>query len=256
MFADEDLLPISALQHLQYCERQCALIHIEQVWTENVFTAKGRVMHDRAHGKGHETRGDVRTAFGLRLSSLRLGLTGQADVVEFHWQDDGAWRPFPVEYKRGHPKANDCDRVQLCAQALCLEEMTGVPVEAGALYYGETRHRCDVPFDNDLRAKTEALCSRLHAFMDAGTTPAAAYEKGKCGACSLLDACLPQSAGGGKSARKWLARQLEEICSALPPEGEMAMTLDERHSTHGTIPSVASRASVKPFTEPHHEETP
>lgn len=212
MYTDEDLLPISALQHLQYCERQCALIHIENVWTENVFTAEGRVMHDRAHGKGHETRGDLRTAFGLRLRSLRLGLAGQADVVEFRRQADGVWMPFPVEYKRGHPKTNDCDRIQLCAQALCLEEMKGVPIVAGALFYGETHHRCDVTFDADLRGKTEALCARLHAFMEAGATPAAIYEKGKCGACSLREACLPQSAGTGKSARAWLARQLDEIC--------------------------------------------
>ena len=212
MYTDEDLLPISALQHLQYCERQCALIHIENVWTENVLTAEGRLMHDRVDGGGHETRGSVRTAYSLRLRSLRLGLTGQADVVEFHRQDSGAWLPYPVEFKRGHPKANDCDRVQLCAQALCLEEMKGVTIEAGALFYGETRHRLDVTFDAELRAKTEALCARLHAFIEAGVTPVAAYEKGKCDHCSLLANCLPQSAGTGKSARKWLARQLDELC--------------------------------------------
>ena len=214
MYTEEDLLPISALQHLQYCERQCALIHIENVWTENVFTAEGRVMHERAHDKGHETRGDVRTAFGLRLRSLRLGLTGQADVVEFHRQSGGTWLPFPVEYKRGHPKVNDCDRVQLCAEALCLEEMRGVSVKAGALFYGETRHRLDVVFDVELREKTEALCARLHAFIEASVTPVAVYEKGKCDHCSLLANCLPQSAGTGKSARKWLARQFDELCPA------------------------------------------
>lgn len=212
MYTDDDLVPISALQHLQYCERQCALIHIEQVWAENVFTAEGRVMHDRAHGKGYETRGDLRTAFGLRLRSLRLGLVGQADVVEFRRQPDGVWLPFPVEYKRGHPKANDCDRIQLCAEALCLEEMKGLPVAEGALYYGETHHRFDVTFDAALRERTAALCVRLHAFLSAGATPVAAYEKGKCGTCSLLETCLPQSAGGGKSACKWLARQLGELC--------------------------------------------
>jgi CRISPR-associated exonuclease Cas4 len=214
MYTDEDLLPISALQHLQYCERQCALIHIENVWTENVLTAEGRVMHDRAHGKGHETRGDVRTAFGLRLRSLRLGLTGQADVVEFHRQADGGWLPFPVEYKRGHPKANDCDRIQLCAQALCLEEMKNVRIDAGALFYGETRRRHDVNFDAGLREQTEALCARLHVFVKTGITPASAYAKGKCNRCSLLENCLPQSAGEGKSARKWLARQIHDLCPA------------------------------------------
>jgi len=235
MYTDENLLPISALQHIQYCERQCALIHIENVWTENVLTAEGRVMHDRVDGGGHETRGSVRTAYSLRLRSLRRGLTGQADVVEFHRQDSGVWLPYPVEFKRGHPKANDCDRIQLCAQALCLEEMKGVPVEAGALFYGETRHRLDVAFDAELRAKTEALCSRLHAFIEAGVTPVAAYEKGKCDHCSLLENCLPQSAGTGKSARKWLARQIDELCHELPPESEI--------TTRGIVPSVVSRAS-------------
>jgi CRISPR-associated exonuclease Cas4 len=213
MYTDEDLLPISALQHIQYCERQCALIHIEKVWTENVLTAEGRVMHDRADRGGHETRGSVRTAYSLRLRSLRLGLTGQADVVEFHKQADGVWIPFPVEYKRGHPKANDCDRVQLCAQALCLEEMRGHSVTAGALFYGETRRRCEVVFDEELRQKVEALCGALRVFIVAGDTPPACYEKGKCDHCSLIDICLPQSAGTGKSARRWLARQVEELCS-------------------------------------------
>jgi len=228
MYTDEALLPISALQHLQYCERQCALIHIEKVWAENVLTAEGRVLHDRVDGGGHETRGNVRTVYSLRLRSLRLGLTGQADVVEFRKQSDGVWQPFPVEYKRGQPKFNNCDRVQLCAQVLCLEEMKGVSIEAGALFYGETRHRLDVAFDDELRAKTEALCARLHAFIEAGVTPAAVYEKGKCDRCSLLGACLPNSAGAGKSARKWLARQIDEICPDLPPESEITTARDSQ----------------------------
>ena len=213
MYADEDLLPISALQHLQYCERQCALIHIEKVWTENAQTAEGRVMHDRVDNGGHETRGSVRTAYSLRLCSLRLGLTGQADVVEFHRQDDGAWRPYPVEFKRGKPKTDACDRVQLCAQALCLEEMTGVQVAAGALFYGETRHRCDVACDALLRGLTESLCMRLHALIEAGKTPPAIYNK-RCESCSLIENCLPKSAGCNKSAKRWLARQLAELCPA------------------------------------------
>jgi len=238
MYTDENLLPISALQHLQYCERQCALIHIEKVWAENVLTAEGRVLHDRVDGGGHEKRGNVRTAYSLRLRSLRLGLTGQADVVEFRKQSDGVWLPFPVEYKRGHPKANDCDRVQLCAQALCLEEMKGVSIETGALFYGETRHRLDVTFDGELRAKTEALCASLHAFIEAGVTPAAVYEKGKCDRCSLLGSCLPKSAGAGKSARKWLARQIDELCPDLPPESEITTARDSQSYPERREPSV------------------
>ena len=235
MYTDENLLPISALQHLQYCERQCALIHIENVWTENVLTAEGRIMHDRVDSGGHETRGSVRTAYSLRLRSLRLGLTGQADVVEFHRQDSGVWLPYPVEFKRGHPKVDACDRIQLCAQALCLEEMKDVPVTSGALFYGETRHRCDVAFDVELRRHTESLCARLHMFIEAGVTPPAVYEKRKCDCCSLLENCLPQSAGTGKSAKRWLARQLDELCPDLPPRSEITAL--------ESTPSVVSRAS-------------
>ena len=213
MHTDDELLPISALQHLQFCERQCALIHLEQAWAENLLTAEGRVLHNRVHERGHETRGRVRTACGLRLRSLRLGLTGQADVVEFHRQDSGAWQPFPVEYKRGKPKRDACDLVQLCAQAFCLEEMLGTPVEHGALFYGETRHRLDVEFDMELRAQTTSLCARLHALLKEGKTPSPEYDKAKCDRCSLLETCLPKSAGKGKSARKWLERQLEAFCT-------------------------------------------
>jgi len=177
MYTDEDLLPLSALQHIQYCERQCALIHIEKVWVENHLTAEGRVLHDRVDGGGHETRGNVRTAFSLRLRSLRLGLTGQADVVEFNKSPEGTWSPFPVEYKRGHIKVNDCDRVQLCAQALCLEEMLSCHIQVGALFYGETRRRCEVVFDEALRQQTETVCHRLHELMKAGLTPPAVYDK-------------------------------------------------------------------------------
>lgn len=239
MYTDDDLLPISALQHLQYCERQCALIHIEKVWAENVQTAEGRVIHDRADRGGHETRGSVRTAYRLRLRSLRLGLTGQADAVEYHRQPDGVWLPFPVEYKRGHPKANACDRIQLCAQALCLEEMKSLRVEAGALFYGETRHRCEVAFDADLRGQTERLSDRLHALIDTGVTPAAVYEKGKCDHCSLVETCLPQSAGAGKSVARWLARQLDELCgdpdvaeSAGRSESAEALGMDDHALCH------------------------
>jgi len=210
MYADDDLLPISALQHLQYCERQCALIHIEDVWSENALTAQGRVLHNRVDSGGHETRGCVRTVYSLRLRSLRLGLTGQADVVEFHLGDSQVWTPYPVEFKRGKPKTDPCDRVQLCAQALCLEEMKGVRIPDGALFYGEIRHRCEVSFDADLRSLTESLCVRLHELIACGITPAASYDEGKCGRCSLEEKCMPR-ASSGPSARKWINTQLAEI---------------------------------------------
>ena len=189
-YSEDDLLPLSALQHLLYCERQCALIHIEQAWSENRFTAEGRLAHDHVHSAGHEIRGDVRIARDLSLRSLRLGLIGKADVVEFH----GA-TPYPVEHKRGHSKTNRCDEVQVCAQALCLEEMLGKPVPEGALFYGEPRRRTLVTFDPALRAETEAAAARLHRLLESGRTPPAVYDKAKCECCSLLDLCKPKTAG-------------------------------------------------------------
>lgn len=205
---EADLLPLSALQHLLFCERQCALIHIEQAWDENRLTAEGGLLHERVHEREDETRGDVRIARGLRLRSLRLGLTGQADVVEFHREDDGSWRPFPVEYKRGRPKTADCDRVQLCAQAMCLEEMRGVAVPAGALFYGTTRRREDVTFDAALRATVEVTARRLHALVAAGVTPPAVYEK-KCENCSLIALCRPRMPRNGRAVERYLASARE-----------------------------------------------
>ncbi len=166
-------------------------------------------MHEKVHDAGEESRCDVRISRGLRLRSLRLGLVGMADVVEFHRNGDlapdsaGAWQPFPVEYKRGKPKENNCDRVQLCAQALCLEEMLNCVIPAGALFYGTTRRRQDVAFDAGLREKTENAARLLHALFDSGITPPAVYEK-KCESCSMSNVCMPKSTGQGKSARKYL----------------------------------------------------
>ena len=178
-------------------------------------------MHERTDQTGIEMRGNVRIAHGLRLRSLRLGLIGKADVVEFNRLTnpeettpqtgivisglEGLWRPFPVEYKRGHPKIGRCDEVQLCAQALCLEEMLQVTIPCGAIFYGEPRKRSDVVFDDALRAETAALAIRLHELMDKGETPPARYEK-KCRSCSLLDVCLPKAATSRRSVRDYLAQ--------------------------------------------------
>jgi CRISPR-associated exonuclease Cas4 len=200
VFAEDDLLPISALQHLLFCERQCALIHIERLWVENRLTAEGRVLHRNAHEGPDETRNGVRTTRGLSLHSARLGLVGVADVVEFRWgPPDKKRRPFPVEYKRGKPKSHDADLVQLCAQALCLEEMFEVPVEAGAIFYGEPRRRLDVAFDTPLRVLTEQTAARLHALIASGVTPRAVRER-KCEACSLLPVCLPDAIPRGSAS--------------------------------------------------------
>lgn len=215
-YSEDDLVPISAIQHLLFCERQCALIHIEQAWLENRLTVEGHILHERVHEREDESRGDVRISRGLRLRSLRLGLTGVADVVEFHRGRGGVstlgqplpdWLPFPVEYKRGKPKSNRCDEVQLCAQALCLEEMMSVSVPAGALFYGTPRRRTDVAFNNVLRSATVEAADRLHRLFEAGTTPPAHYEP-RCDNCSLLALCMPETAGRGKSAVQYLRQML------------------------------------------------
>ena len=210
MYSEDDLLPLSALQHLLFCERQCALIHVEQLWSENLYTAQGRIMHERVDGGGHETRGSVRQAFGLALRSLRLGLSGKADVVEFHRDGAGNWHPFPVEHKRGRPKKEDWDRVQLCAQAICLEEMLDCAIPAGAIFYGKTRRRQEVAFTDALRRETEEAAERLHRLIEAGITPLPVRD-GRCDHCSLIDLCLPDALVRGHSAREYLARELAAI---------------------------------------------
>jgi len=213
-----DPVPLSALQHLLYCERQCALIHLEGVWVENRFTAEGRLLHERSDAGGTEVRGDVRIARGLWLRSERLGLVGRADVVEFHRVVgegsggvelpgvEGRWRPVPVEYKWGRAKKGSEDRVQLCAQALCLEEMLGGDIPEGALFYGKTRRRKDVVFDRELREETERAARRVHELVESAQVPPPVADK-RCERCSLLDMCMPFAPG--RSGRTYLetARQ-------------------------------------------------
>ena len=208
-YKEDEPIMLSALQHFIYCPRQCALIHIEQAWSENVFTAEGRIMHDKADSNKHESRGNVRIDYSVPLRSLKLGLIGKADVVEFHRQEDGTWRPFPVEYKRGKPKANNCDRVQLCAQAICLEEMLNVQIDEGALFYGQTRRREDVVFDEKLRTETEDITRKVRALIASGKTPKPDYSK-KCEQCSLLELCMPKTCGKAKSASSYLLKVMRE----------------------------------------------
>jgi CRISPR-associated exonuclease Cas4 len=215
MYAEDDLLPLSALQHLLFCKRQCALIHIEQAWVENLYTAEGRIMHERVDTGGQASRGDVRVEYGVPLRSLRLGVTGKADAVEFHRETDagqtkrGKWQPFPVEYKRGKPKKDNYDKVQLCAQAICLEEMLDVDIPCGALFYGRTRRRQDVKFDINLRAATENAATELHDLFESGHTPKPVFEK-KCDSCSFISLCLPKALGRNISANRYLLKAIRE----------------------------------------------
>jgi CRISPR-associated exonuclease Cas4 len=208
MYTEDDLVSISALNHLIYCPRRCALIHIEQIWDENRATAEGRIMHERVHEQDRESRGSVRIEYGLPLRSLRLGLVGKADVVEFHRLDKGSWQPFPVEYKRGKPKVDHCDMIQLCAQAICLEEMLDVSVPNGAIFYGRTRRRLDVSFDDNLRRETEEAAKRAHDLIDSGITPPPVYEK-RCESCSLIGECLPKGIGRRSSVKRYLTRMID-----------------------------------------------
>jgi CRISPR-associated exonuclease Cas4 len=209
MYNEDDLIQLSALQHFIFCQRQCALIHIEQVWSENVLTAEGRLMHERVHEEGRESRGSVRIERGLPLRSLELGLSGKADVVEFHLQPDGSWLPFPVEYKRGKPKPDDCDEIQLCAQVLCLEEMLGCFIQEGALFYGKTRRRHEVVFDKTLRKNTINAALKTRELIYSGVTPLPVYSA-KCESCSLLEACMPKTIQKRRTVSGYLKRMVNE----------------------------------------------
>lgn len=175
------------------------LIHIEQQWTENRLTAEGRILHERVHSSGGESRRKIRIEFDLPIRSLRLGLIGRADIVEFHLRENCKWQPFPVEYKRGRPKKDDSDRVQLCAQALCLEEMLDCDVLEGALYYGQKKRRQNILIDKSLRQLTIDAADRLHTLLSSNCTPAPNYAK-KCESCSFISQCLPKIAGKKKVA--------------------------------------------------------
>ena len=186
----DDYLPLSALNDLLFCPRRCAMHRIEQVWVENIFTLEGTHGHRRADRHGHEAPHGVRTAHGVLLKSTRLRLSGKADIIEFHPGPDGTEVPFPVEYKRGKRRRWDNDDVQICAQALCLEEMLGVNVVAGAVFHIKSKRRRDIVFTPALRAKTEQAAQDLHALLASGHTPPPVL-KPRCKGCSLIELCMP-----------------------------------------------------------------
>lgn len=205
--AEDALIPLSALQHFLFCPRQCALIHVEQLWAEDGATAEGRLLHEKADAGSPERRPGVHIARGIALRSLQLGVSGKADVVEFRGSGPDVRIPFPVEYKRGKPKAHRADEVQLCAQAICLEEMFGVRVPDGALFYGTTRRRQHITFDEELRALTGRIAAEARAMIAAGKTPLPVKTPG-CRRCSLEDLCEPGRLEKPPSVSRWLSRQL------------------------------------------------
>jgi len=220
---EEDLLLLSGIQHFAFCERQWALIHIEQYWAENVRTVEGRHLHEQVDDPFfNDSRGGRLIIRGMPIVSMRLGLHGVADVVEFYRSKEdtyrsikldgreGWWRAYPVEYKRGKPKKDDRDAVQLCAQAICLEEMLGTEISKGALYYAQIRHREEIFFDSNLRTRVEELSKRMHEMFVEGKTPRATSGK-HCSLCSLVEQCQPRLTYKSRSIKNYLGTALEEI---------------------------------------------
>ena len=219
MFAEEDFLPLSGLQHIEFCERRWALVQLEAIWADNRFTAEGKELHERAHSGDVESRPGVLIRRTLPVHSRRLGLSGQADIVEFQPVKEnrigvvlggrrGLWRPFPIEYKRSRDKAGSLAyRVQLCAQALCLEEMFAIEIAEGAVYDGKTKRRVAVPFTAELRKSTEALSRRMHALFASRITPPPILKKA-CGSCSLQETCRPELLTSAGSVAAFYARWL------------------------------------------------
>lgn len=216
-YKEEDYLQLSGIQHFLFCRRQWALIHLEQQWAENVHTIDGMLLHARAHDADVRTRrGDLLTVRALKLHSAKLGLSGECDVVEFHRSKegvaltgtDGLWLPYPVEYKKGKPKQGSEDAAQLCAQAMCLEEMLCCDIAEGALFYGEPRRRETVAFTPALRELVKDAVREMHALFDRGYTPRVKQSKA-CNACSIKELCVPKLLKGG-SVSDYLRQELGE----------------------------------------------
>ena len=216
-YTQNDLLPLSGIQHFLFCRRQWALIHVEQQWKENALTAEGRIIHKRVDDPFFtETRNGVIIARSVPVASYRLGLSGICDVVEFTESSDGVRLPgrnklylaAPIEYKRGKEKRDHSDETQLCAQAMCLEEMLSIGVPIGYLYYGETRHRMEIEFTTELRMLVKNMSDEMHKYFNRGYTPKVKTHKG-CRSCSLANICLPVLQGKVIPASKYIKQQIE-----------------------------------------------
>lgn len=217
IYQEDSYLQLSGLQHFSFCRRQWALIHLEQQWKENLLTTQGEILHEKAHdGDSRERRGDIYITRGMQIHSSTLGVSGACDVVEFHRRDvgiplkgqEGLWVPYPVEYKRGAPKANDADRLQLCGQAMCLEEMLCCEIPEGALFYGETRRREVVEFTAELREQVRTYLSEMHALYQRNYTPKVKPTK-SCNSCSLREVCLPKLCRN-RSVKDYMRARLED----------------------------------------------
>lgn len=217
-FTEEDYLMISGIQHFVFCKRQWALIHIEQQWEENLRTVEGNILHKKAHdGTLTEKRKNIIISRGMRIFSPVMGVSGECDVVEFYRDDingvaifgrEGKYTVSPVEYKRGEPKSNDADILQMTAQAMCLEEMLCCEIAKGYLFYGETRRRMEVAINEQLREKVKEIFKEMHQCFEKRYTPKVKPTK-SCNACSLKAVCIPKLCGN-KSARTYISRKIAE----------------------------------------------
>jgi CRISPR-associated exonuclease Cas4 len=217
-YNEQDFLSLSGIQHFAFCRRQWALIHIEQQWGENLRTVEGELLHERAHdGYSSEKRKDIIVSRGMAVFSRTLGINGVCDIVEFVRDDDigvglfgreGKYKAYPVEYKRGKPKENDVDILQLVAQAMCLEEMLSCDITEGFIFYGETRHRNKVEITDALRARVKAICAEMHQYYERRYTPLVKLTK-SCNACSLKDICMPKLCRK-KSAKLYMEKLIKE----------------------------------------------
>ncbi|MCF6334832.1 MAG: CRISPR-associated protein Cas4 [Spirochaetales bacterium] len=213
MFTEDELIPISVLQHYSFCPRQVALIHLEQLWEENMYTAQGNALHERVDVVHHELRKNVRTEYGMAIRSLTYGLIGKADVIEFELRTDNSYKSIiPIEFKRGKQKIKDHDRVQLYAQALCLEETFQVSIPEGQFYYLQEHRRSTVEFTNELKINTKHIISNSMELLLSEKTPQAHYDKKRCDRCSLKDICMPKAVNeGGKKVGRYIQTQLRRM---------------------------------------------
>lgn len=216
-YKEDEFILLSGIQHFEFCRRQWALIHIEQQWEENLKTVEGEILHKKAHdGYLSEKRKDLIVSRGMPVYSKSLGINGVCDIVEFYKDDDGVelighegkYKVFPIEYKRGEPKENDIDVLQLVAQAMCLEEMLCCEIPNGALFYGETRRRFQVEISDELKSKVIDIFNEMHSYFDRRFTPKVKISK-KCNACSLKDLCVPKLCKN-KSASEYISKNIEE----------------------------------------------
>jgi len=222
VYSEEEFLMLSGIQHYAFCQRQWALIHIEKQWAENVRTVEGQFLHEKVDDPYIvETRGTLVIERAVPIVSHELGLYGIADMVEYIKTGDlensiklekqaGYWQPHPVEYKRGKTKSDNRDIMQLCAQAMCLEEAYGISIEYGSIYYAQTRRRVQIEFSSELKSSVKEMAANMHQAFDNGLTPSAIMGA-NCKLCSLLELCVPKLTKKHKSASRYIEKALDDL---------------------------------------------